>query len=334
MAAQVKWGILGDAGIARKALIPAMKRARNAELAAIATRSGNASEAAAEYGIDKGYESYEALLADKEIDAVYIPLPNGIHAEWVKKAAEAGKHVLCEKPAALNTDEAVKMIEACRRHGVTFMEAFMYRFHPQHARVKDVIAAGEIGEVKFMQSSFAFRLDDPNNIRFDCELGGGALYDVGCYCINATRYILGAEPTEAYARAHMSEGGVDLTTAGVLSFENGVQAAFDCSFETAPRESYEIVGTEGTIKVNGPFRPDKNEDGKGHVIVQRSEGNRREESVEGDAYRAQVEHFSKCVIDESETLYPAEETLRNMKVIDACLASIRSGKPEEIRRSK
>lgn len=331
MASTVRWGVLGNAGIARKSVIPALKRASNAELAAIATRSGKASEVAAEYGINKGYGSYEGLLSDPDIDAVYIPLPNGIHAEWVKKAAEAGKHILCEKPAALNADEAAEMIEACRRRGVTFMEAFMYRFHPQHERVKQLIAKGEIGEIAFMRSSFAFRLTDPNNIRFDRDLGGGALYDVGCYCINASRYIIGAEPTEAYARASMSKGGVDLTTAGILSFENGRQATFDCSFETVPRESYEIVGTHGKITVEGPFRPDKNEDGEGHIILETTGGTRREESVKGDAYRMQAEHFSQCVIDGSEPLYPAEETIRNMKVIDACLASIRSGSPAEIR---
>ncbi|HET7578079.1 MAG TPA: Gfo/Idh/MocA family oxidoreductase [Bacillales bacterium] len=326
MAEQVRWGILGNANIARKALVPAIKDAKNAELTGIASRSGRAKEAKEELGFRKSYDSYEALLSDPEIDAVYIPVPNALHAEWTAKAAEAGKHVLCEKPAALTAEEAQQMIEACRKADVLFMEAFMYQFHPQHEKVKSIIASGEIGQVKLMRSRFAFKLADLENVRFDRQLGGGSLYDVGCYCIHSSRYILGAEPIKAYARAHIDpKFEVDLTATGVLTFENGIQALFDCSFETVPGEHYEVIGDKGSIRVQGPYRPDKNEDGKGRIIILDANGETREERVSGDSYTLQVEHFSQCVLDGSEPAYSGEQTLQNMKVIDACYQSIHTG---------
>src|SRR5690625_3641095 len=211
----VRWGIIGNARIAREELIPAIKEANNAELTAIASRSPAAAKDAAEtYGFRKFHDSYDALLRDPDVDAVYIPLPNGLHAEWTVKAARAGKHVLCEKPAALTSVEAQRMVEACRVNGVVFMEAFMYQFHPQHQRVRAIVASGEIGQVRLMHSRFAFQLGDPGNVRFDKKLGGGALYDVGCYCIHSSRHILGVEPSGVYAQAHADpDSGVDLTTA-------------------------------------------------------------------------------------------------------------------------
>ncbi|HEU5139237.1 MAG TPA: Gfo/Idh/MocA family oxidoreductase [Bacillales bacterium] len=335
MVKRVRWGVLGNANIARKALVPAIKAAENAELKGIASRnSDRAAEAAAEQGFEKHYGSYEALLADPEIDAVYIPLPNGLHAEWVKKAAEAGKHVLCEKPAALTADEATGMIEECGRHEVLFMEAFMYQFHPQHDRVKEIIADGEIGDVRVMRSQFSFGMKDPANVRLNRELGGGSLYDVGCYCIHAARHILGEEPSRVYAQAHLDADfdHVDMTTTGMLSFEKDVQLLFDCSFESFPQENYQVIGEKGSIEVVRPFRPDKNEDGKAHIYITSEDGTTREEPIPGDAYTLQVEHFSQCVLDGAEPSYSGVQTIRNMRVIDACYESIRTGEVVELRK--
>ncbi|HEX7066411.1 MAG TPA: Gfo/Idh/MocA family oxidoreductase [Bacillales bacterium] len=332
---KVRWGVLGNANIARKALVPAIKAAGSAELKGIASRqSKKAERAAEELGFDKHYGSYEALLADPEIDAVYIPLPNGLHAEWVAKAAKAGKHVLCEKPAALTAAEAAKMIEECRRHEVLFMEAFMYQFHPQHERVKEIIADGEIGDVRVMRSQFSFAMKDPANVRLNRELGGGCLYDVGCYCIHAARYILAQEPSKVYAQAHLDAefDNVDMTTAGMLSFEKDIQLLFDCSFESFPQENYQVIGEKGNIQVTHPFRPDKNKDGKARIYITTEDGEKREESIPGEAYALQVEHFSQCVLDGTEPVYSGEQTIQNMKVIDACYESIRSGETVELRR--
>ncbi|HET7627596.1 MAG TPA: Gfo/Idh/MocA family oxidoreductase [Bacillales bacterium] len=329
MTNQVHWGILGNAGIARKALIPAIQRADNAKLYAIASASSNVEQAAREYGAEQAYTNYEALLEDPEVDAVYIPLPNGLHAEWVKKAAAAGKHVLCEKPAALTAAEAADMVTACERSHVLFMEAFMYRFHPQHEKVRALIAEGAIGEVRTMRSRFSFTLNDAaNNIRTNPELGGGALYDVGCYCIHASRYMLGSEPTHVYAQARIDgRFGVDMTTSGLLTFANGVQAAFDCSFEAPDEEFYEVVGSEGRIYVERPFRPDKTDDGNGRIVV-----NGETHVIEGDAYKAQVEHFSRCVLEQTEPVHPGAETVRNMQVIDACREAMRTGNAVSVSR--
>lgn len=327
MGERVRFGILGNANIARKALIPAIQTAKNAEVTAIASRSGKAKEAANEMGLHKNYNSYQALLDDPDIDAVYIPLPNHLHAEWTIKTAKAGKHVLCEKPAALTANQVQQMVVACREYGVVFMEAFMYQFHPQHDFVKQLISRGEIGKIKLMYSKFSFYLAQPGgNIRVDKKKGGGCLYDVGSYCIHAARNILGGEPFQVYAQANIDEDtNVDMTTAGVLTMKNGVQALFDSSFEMPLRESYEIVGDKGTIEVKEAFRPDKNTDGAGTVLLKRADGTEEEFQLKGDQYTTQVEHFSQCVMEGHDPLYPGEESVKNMKVIDACYESIETG---------
>lgn len=307
-------------------LIPALHDTENAELTAIASGSGRAKEAARQFQIAKAYDSYEALLDDPEIEAVYIPLPNGLHAEWVKKAAGAGKHVLCEKPAALTAAESESMMEECRKHDVLFMEAFMYQFHPQHEKVKELIASGEIGNVKLMRSHFVYQLSDAQNVRFDHALGGGCLYDVGCYCIHASRHILGEEPLKAYAQAHQDvQTGVDVTTAGILTFEDDVQALFDTSFEASPHEAYEVIGEKGHIEVSAPFRPDIRPDGNGQVTLKKDDGTEKEFLIPGDAYTLEVEHFSRCIAEGRQPMNTTESTINNMKVIDACYESINSG---------
>ncbi|GAB7387009.1 Gfo/Idh/MocA family oxidoreductase [Bacillaceae bacterium] len=332
----VRWGILSTAKIAQEAVIPAIVEAANAEVAAIASNSGRAKEAASRLHIPKAYESYEELLDDPDIDAVYIPLPNNMHAEWTIRAAAKGKHVLCEKPAALTERELKEMVEACAGNGVLFMEAFMYQFHPQHKRVKEIIASGEIGDVKLMRASFSYHMDPQErkkNIRMNRALGGGSLYDVGCYCLHAMRNILETEPAKIYAEAVIDpDHQVDVSVAGVCELANGVKGVFDCSFDMALRNKYEIVGTKGVIEVPGAFRPDfLFPDGSGLIRVTDAEGRTREERISGRQYTLEVEHFSQCVLEGKEPAYTGESSLCNMRAIDACYESIRSGKAVELR---
>src|SRR5690606_22236681 len=272
---KVRFGVLSTAKIARNTLIPAMERAHNAQVVAVASESGKAKEFAQELGIPKHYESYIDLLNDPEIDAVYIPLPNHLHKKWAIEAAKHGKHVLCEKPAALTAEDVEEIAAVFNEQNVIFMEAFMYQFHPQHQRVKEIIADGEIGDVKLIRSTFSFSLDlQSDNIRLKKEIGGGVLYDVGCYCIHASRLITGEEPVEVKATASIHPThDVDITAAGTLKFASGVIANFDCSFEQPFKEHYEVVGTKGSIFVKHAFRPD-NQGGNGMVIVNTDVGQR------------------------------------------------------------
>lgn len=323
---QIKWGILGNAKIARNAMIPAFKKANHAELVGIASSSGTAKETAAVYEIPKYYDSYQGLLDDPEINAVYIPLPNHLHKEWVIKTAAAGKHVLCEKPAALNAEETKDMIDECASHNVLFMEAFMYQFHPQHEMVKKLISEGVIGNVNFMRAHFSAFVDKASsNFRLFKNMGGGSVYDVGCYCMHAFRNILNSEPVEIFARSQPdAELKIDMTTTVSMLMENGIQAVFDCSFEQQYREKYEVVGEKGTIEVLYPFRPDLH--GTAIINVMDEEGNITEYRVEGDQYVLQVEHFSNCILTGQIPQYTVDNSINNMKAIDAVYRSIEEKK--------
>jgi D-xylose 1-dehydrogenase (NADP+, D-xylono-1,5-lactone-forming) len=322
---KVRWGILSTAKIAQKSLIPAFERANNAVVTGIASSSGKAEEAAAQFNIAKAYSSYEAMLQDPDIDAVYIPLPNHLHKKWTIEAAKRGKHILCEKPASLTAEETKEMVDFCRESNLKFMEAFMYQFHPQHERVREIIKSGEIGEVKYMRASFSFFLAQPEgNVRMDSEKGGGSLYDVGCYAIHSIRKILGAEPVEVDVHANIdSDYQVDTSAFGYMKMENGVHAHFDCSFDMVFRAEYEVIGTEGQIKVPRAFRPD-NHGGEGLVIVQIGEET-REEKIVADIYREEVEHISQVILENGEPSYSGENAIQNMRVIEACYQSIHTG---------
>ncbi|WP_313897633.1 Gfo/Idh/MocA family protein [Bacillus litorisediminis] len=321
---KVRWGILSTANIGRTQLIPAIFRAANAEAAAIASRGSKVYGAAEELGIPKAYESYDDLLEDPEVDAVYIPLPNHLHKEWVIKAARKGKHVLCEKPLALDAAEAEEIVQVTKECRVKFMEAFMYQLHPQHDRVREIIRSGEIGDVKLFKSSHSFNLANQDDIRLKKEMGGGAMYDVGCYSIHAIRHVLCSEPIEVFAGAELDpKTGVDLSSFIHVKMENGVTGLFDCSFEMTGRNEYEVVGTKGTIKVPYAFRPDRNGH-IGHVVVTTNFGERIEK-IEGDIYKLEVEHFSQSVINDTSLIYPGSESIKNMRVIEACYQSIESG---------
>ncbi|MCT2537234.1 Gfo/Idh/MocA family oxidoreductase [Aquibacillus koreensis] len=323
---QVKWGILSTADIGRQQVIPAIQRSNNGEVVAVASRGEKARQFAQELNIPKAYTNYEELLNDPDIDAVYIPLPNSLHKHWVIEATKQGKHVLCEKPAALDFEELNDMIDAANSHGVNFMEAFMYQYHPQHEKVKEVIASGAIGDVTLLQASFSFLLNDGNNIRLNPDLGGGALYDVGCYTIHSLCYILDQQPNHLFASAKIHpEFKVDTTVAGTLSFDNGVQANFDCSFDSTFRQKYQVVGSEGIIEVFGPYRPDVTETGSGLVRVTKSNGEVEEFNIEADQYKLQVEDFADAIIENRQPKYNSEKMINNMKVLDAVFKSIESG---------
>jgi predicted dehydrogenase len=319
----VRFGILSTAQIAQDHLIPAIKEAENAVVTAIASNNKRVYEIAETFGIEKIYSTYEALLDDPNIDAVYIPLPNGLHREWVEKAARKGKHVLCEKPAALTVKEAKEMIEICKEYGVVFLEAIMYQFHPQHQRVKEIIASGEIGEVKSMRASFSFFLHGlENDIRKSPALGGGSLYDVGCYCLHSIGNILDATPEEVFASAQLHpKYKVDMSVQGIVKLNNGLTAIFDASMEQVLRHQYEVIGTKGKIEVPRAYLPNLF-NGEGLVIVSKENRASREEKIVGQQYVLQVEAFSKWVLDGDSSNDFVQKTVQNMQAIEMCLQSI------------
>ncbi|MFB5193527.1 Gfo/Idh/MocA family protein [Neobacillus sp. KR4-4] len=319
----VRWGILSTAKIAQDHLLPAFVDAQNAEVIAIASSNSQVYNVAETFKIKTIYPTYEELLEDPNIDAVYIPLPNGLHREWAEKAAKKGKHILCEKPAALTAKEAQEMIDVCKEYGVMFLEAFMYQFHPQHQRVKEIIVSGEIGEVKSMRASFSFFLHGiEHDIRRSTALGGGSLYDVGCYCLHSIGNILNATPEEVFVSAqHHPEYKVDMSVQGIVKLNNGLTALFDASMEQVLRNHYEVIGTKGKIEVPRAYLPNLF-NGEGLVIVSKENGESREEKIVGQQYVLQVEAFSQWVLDGN---YPNDfdlKTIQNMQAIEMCLQSI------------
>jgi len=319
----IRWGILSTAKIARKALVGAIRASSNGELAAVASRSGERARAfAREEGIPVAHGSYEALLDDDGMDAVYLPLPNSLHREWSIRAAEAGKHVLCEKPLALDPAECLEMAAAASAHGVSLMEAFMYRFHPRTERALEMVRSGAIGELKQIRSSFTFPLDRPDDIRWSRELGGGALMDVGCYCVDVSRALAGREPVEVRAMANFHTTGVDRQMAGSLRFEDGLLAHFDCALTMERTQIYHALGADGHLRVVDAFVPETED-----TIIERFdvENELTRVSVKGDdQYRLMVEHFADCVLSRRPARYSAEDAARTMKVIEALYVSARS----------
>jgi D-xylose 1-dehydrogenase (NADP+, D-xylono-1,5-lactone-forming) len=290
----VGWGILGAAWIAGKAVIPAIKASRNGRLVAIASREPQrAGHMAAQFSIPKALASYEAVLEDPDVDAVYIPLVNSLHREWTLKALAAGKHVLCEKPLAMNTAEVEEMVAAAATFRRCLMEAYMYRFHP---RTRDFIdrVRGE-GAPVHVQASFGFLEEDRSNYRMVRDLGGGALMDVGCYAISASRWILG-EPDRVLALAHVDpEAGVDMTTTALLRFGTRGSAALWCSFESAEHQELTVITPHGTLSRETPFTAWRDPD---------------------DPYQLMVESFGDSVIDGTPVAIPPDESIANMRVID------------------
>ncbi|MEI3612902.1 Gfo/Idh/MocA family protein [Pseudogracilibacillus sp. SO30301A] len=322
---KINWGILSTASIAQEQMIPAILQSKNANALAIASQNGKERIVAEKFQIPRAYCTYESLLEDSDIDIVYVPLPNSLHSKWVKEVAKAGKHVLCEKPASLTEKETIEMIKVCEEHNVIFMEAFMYQFHPQHKRVRDIIATDEIGEIKLIHSSFSFLLNEiVGNFRMNRNLGGGSIYDVGCYSIHAIRTITNSEPKFVKAISKNLTGyDVDISAIVVMELGNGVQAYFDCAMDMPSRHMYEVIGTEGTITVSKAFITQT--DGEGIITVTNKNGLKREEIIYGHSYTLGVEHFSDCVLTNKEPIYTKDNTIKNMRAIEACIKSLDTG---------
>jgi predicted dehydrogenase len=329
----LRWGVLSTADIARRKWIPGVRRApqRRGEVGAIASRDGEtAARVAEELSIPRAHGSYEALLADPEVDAVYIPLPNHLHLEWTLAAVRAGKHVLCEKPIALTSDDAQRMVAAAADAGVLLMEAFMYRVHPSWVAVRELLAAGRIGRLQTVQSWFSYYNDDPRNIRNMRDAGGGALMDIGCYSINLSRMLFGAEPERVEAAiVRDPDQEVDVLTSALLVFPGGGTATFTCSTRSEDDQRVHIYGTEGHIAVGIPFNipPDL----PTHVYVTHGGEPPVAPAVErftfevADPYGVEADAFAAAVLDGAPLPTPPEDAVANMRVIERVFEAAERG---------
>jgi predicted dehydrogenase len=329
---KVSWGILGAAGIALKKVIPAMQRGEWSEVSALASRDGaKARRAAQELGIKKAYGSYEELLSDPEIEAIYNPLPNHLHVPWTIKAAEAGKHVLCEKPIALNVQEALPLLAVRDRTGVKIQEAFMVRTHPQWIHIISLVQANRIGRVRSIVGQFSYNNSDPRNIRNIAEIGGGGLMDIGCYLIFFSRLLFQAEPRRVVGLIEEDPNfRTDVLTSALLDFGEG-QALISCSTRMTPFQRIQIMGTTGRIEVQIPVNapPDR----PCRILIDDGSDlfGARAETIEFevcDQYTIQGDLFSRAIRENGEPVISLEESIRNMAVVDAIFASHKSGRWE------
>ncbi len=322
----LRWGVLSTADIARKKVIPGMRRAARTEIAAIGSRNeATARQVAAEVGIPRWHGSYDALIADPDIDAVYIPLPNHLHAEWTIAAVRAGKHVMCEKPLAMTAADAERMVEAAADAGVHLMEAFMYRQHPTWVAAVELVRAGRIGTLRSVQSWFSYFNDDEANIRNVRAAGGGALYDIGCYNVSLSRLLFDAEPTSVQGwLVRDPVGGTDVLTSAILGFDQGV-ATFTCSTRLEDDQRVHISGTDGRIELDIPFNipPDR------PTTIRLTRGGEPpvDPSTEiftfetADPYAVEFERFGAAVLDGRPTPVPPSDAVANLRVIERIFAA-------------
>jgi predicted dehydrogenase len=331
---KVRWGVLGVANIAVKQVIPAMQQGSWSEVTAIASRDlAKASQTAHSLGIPKAYGSYEELLADDEIDAVYNPLPNHLHVPWTIKAAEAGKHVLCEKPIGLDAREAETLIAVRDRTGVKIQEAFMVLTHPQWLSVRELIRSGAIGELRSVNGFFSYFNRDPNNIRNQPGIGGGALMDIGCYPITLSRFVFDAEPRRVLGQVERDpELGVDRLTSGILDFDSG-QSTFTCSTQLAPYQRMQCFGTSGQIEIEIPFNAPVDRPARIFISLGLNPAGDQKETREFpicNQYTIQGDRFSQSIREKTSQPIPLEEAVKNMAVIDAIFRSGESGRWEAL----
>ena len=316
----LRWGILGCARITRRGLIPGIAESAGSRLVALASREHATAQAwANEFSVDRAYGTYAGLLGDPDVQAVYIPLPNEMHAKWVERAAAAGKHVLCEKPLALDTRQAETMVAQCRASGVLLMEAFMWRHQPRVEALRKLVADGAIGDLRLISASFSFPID-LSDWRLDANRGGGALWDIGTYGVSTARLFAGGEPTSIRARARFGASGVDLSLAATLEFRGGVLAQIDCSFEQPYRCTYELVGSHGTIRVPEAYVPSQHPSA---TIGSTESSEPRTLMFDGrNQYAAMVDAFAASVAV-GKLVDPCEDGLEQMRVLDAVLAACR-----------
>jgi len=321
----IKWGILSTAKIGREKVIPGIQKASNCSVVAIASRNiGQAENTAKLLNIGKAYGSYEELLNDKEIDAVYIPLPNNLHVEWTINAMQAGKHVLCEKPIGVSAAEALKLVmEAKKYPQLKVMEAFMYRFHPQWQKVKSLIAEGTIGEIKTVQSFFSYFNVDPKNIRNNIDVAGGALMDIGCYCVSFPRFLFDAEPIRVVSCIDRDPVmKTDRLTSAMLDFGGGKISTFTCSTQLMPYQRVNILGTNGHIEIEIPVNAPK--DASSKIWVRTKTGSEEIVIEANDQYTLQAEQFAKAIIENRLVPTDLTDAVNNMKVIEAIFESAES----------
>ncbi|MCX6019833.1 MAG: Gfo/Idh/MocA family oxidoreductase [Chloroflexi bacterium] len=319
----LRWGLLSTAHINRS-LIPPLRSSPRNELVAVAGRDLARTNAYAEtWHIGRAYGSYEELLAAPDIDVVYISLPNSMHAEWAIKAMQAGKHVLCEKPLANTVEEVDTMIAAASEHKVVLAEAFMYRHHPQTLQVKQIINAGTIGHIRLIRGSFSFQIDAESNIRLNKSLGGGSIWDVGCYPINYARTMLGREPLTVFGSSIIGTSGVDDTFTGLMRWPNGAIAQFDSSLRMPFRTHMEIVGSEGMIVIPRPFKPDS----VCEIHVGSAYDSLETIRITGPEhlYSGEVEDMADAILDEKMPRVSLQDSRQNVRVIQALLHSAAEG---------
>ncbi len=312
----IRIGVLGAAAIVPAALTNPARSVPEVQIVSIAARDPNRADSfARRHNIPRAHRTYADLIADPEIDAIYNPLPNGLHAEWTIKALRAGKHVLCEKPFASNTKEALEMAEAAKESGKILSEAFAYRYHPLTARVKEIISSGELGKIKNIEARFCFLLPIPSNIRFRYDLAGGSLMDAGCYPVSLTRYLIGAEPEVLSAKAKLFRPNVDSRMEADLRFPNDIQARIVCDM-LSPRlfhSSLHVQGDAGELKVFSPFQP--------HVIHRltiRTNKTNWSGTVKGaNSYTLQLRAFAQAILSNAPLSTTPDDAVNNMRVIDA-----------------
>jgi D-xylose 1-dehydrogenase (NADP+, D-xylono-1,5-lactone-forming) len=326
MANQVlKWGLLSTAHI-NSALIKPLRASRRNQLVAVASRTQASAEAyAREWKISRAHGSYEALLADREIDVIYNPLPNHLHAEWTIKAVEAGKHVLCEKPLALTVEEVDAIQAAARKHGRVVAEAFMYRHHPQTLKVQELVQNGTLGDLKLIRGSFTYVLGREGDVRLDPAMGGGSIWDVGCYPISYARSVLGTNPLEVFGWQVTGPTGIDQTFVGQMRFDGNIYAQFDSSFAIPFHSFMELVGSEGTLNVPKPFKPETNE----KIYLTRGDKTETIKVTGQELYIGEVEDMADAILLGRAPRISLDDSRANVAVIVAFLESAHTGKTVE-----
>ena len=332
MGKKIKWGVLGNANIARVCVIPAIQKSSNGQVDALATRSPErARQLATDHHIPRVYGTYDALVADPEIQVIYIPLPNHLHCYWTLRALAAGKHVLCEKPLACNAREAREMAASAKKAGLLLMEAFMYRFHPRSRRIKEMVAGGSLGVPVLVRAAFCYHMEE--NLleggecpRLQSKMGGGALLDVGCYGVSVSRWLMGKEPVGVQGQAFYHASGADVHFVGSLRFPDNGLATLEASFISALQQTYTILGTRRAIELpHNAFIPWQKE---AEFIVrdQEAEAGERQVIAGADEYQLMVEHFSDAVSGKVPLAFSPEESVRNMRVLDGLAEAAQTGR--------
>lgn len=319
----LNWGLLSTAHINR-ALIPPLRASKRNQLLAVGSRTQMSAEKyAREWNISRTYGSYETLLADPEIDVIYNPLPNHLHAEWTIKAVEAGKHVLCEKPIALTVDEVDAIQAAARQHGRVVAEAFMYRHHPQTLKAQELVKDGSLGDLKMIRGSYTYVLSRDGDVRLDPAMGGGSIWDVGCYPISYARSVIGANPLEVFGWQVMGQTGIDETFVGQMRFGHEVYVQFNSSFVTPLHAFMEIVGSEGRLHIPRPFKPGTDD----KIYLTRGEKTETIKIKGQELYLGEVEDMADAILLGQAPRISLEDSRANVAVILALLESARSKKP-------